>query len=188
MQKVIALFIALAMPVLAQLPGAPGQNPAQSMDAFKVLTPILEGDIKVPLSMGTYDAGTVHANAATYIPLVDIFASAAIQPLKVAGEISETKAPANLKRIALPGYSPKTLGMYGTVLLCKTKIDDGNRVIKTKDLQVDKGFWKPLLDSAKLGQNPDGGWAFEILKPLEPGHYIVTFLKAPITYWDFDVL
>jgi len=187
MNKILALSLALALPILAQAPPTLAPNSAQSMDAFKVLAPVLEGDIKVPLSMGTYDAGTVHANAATYIPIVDLFASGTIQPLKVVGEFSDVKAPAGLKRIALPGYSPKTLGMYGTVLLCKTKVDDGNRIIKTKDMQVEKAAWKPLLDSAKLAQNPDGAWAIEILKPLEPGHYVVTFLKGPVAYWDFDV-
>jgi hypothetical protein len=48
-------------------------------------------------------------------------------------------------------------------------------------------FFKSVTDVAKLTQTPDGAWGFEIKKPLESGHYVVTFLKSNFTYWDFDV-
>jgi hypothetical protein len=62
-----------------------------------------------------------------------------------------------------------------------------NRYICTESSEVEKAWYKPVLDSAKLSQTQDGAWGFEIMSPLEAGHYLVTFQKVPMRYWDFVV-
>lgn len=183
----LALFASL--PILAQAPPF-GQNPQEQAAANATpaqMKPVLEGDTKVELSMGTFDSGNAHASASSWVPVVGLFTGSVIQEIKMAGEFSDTKAPANLKRITLTGYSPKAMGSYGAVTLCKAKVDDGGRVLKTKDGQIEKSFWKSLTNAAKVTQTPDGVWMVDIQKPLEPGHYALTFLKTPFWYWDFDI-
>ena len=207
MQHLGAMLILMALPVLAQdaplphpveaapvaqaAPAAPSTTMAaqvaQQHAVGAIIVPVLEGDAKVVLSQGTYDSGAVHASGVSYVPIVGLFAGSVKQNLQVVGEYSETKAPTNLKRITLVGYSPKSMGMYGTVLLCKAKVDEGNRVIRTSDGQVEKGYFKAVNEIVKLTQDPDGAWAFEAKGHLEAGHYVITFLKMPIYYWDFDV-
>lgn len=190
MKKILeTLLVASALPVLAQQPAAPAAPQARTAanSAVMDVVPVLEGDTKVTLTPGTFDQGNQHLSASSYVPLVGMFTGSAVAPLKAAGEFSESKAPANLKRILLNGYSPKALGLYGTPILCKCKVDDGNRVIKLKDVEVNKDYWKSLSKVARLTQNPDGQWLFEVQQPLERGHYLVTFLKSPMYYWDFDV-
>jgi hypothetical protein len=181
------LLLAVSLPLLAQAPPF-GQDPAaQSAAVVAGFKPVLEGDTRVELSAGTFELGGGHASASSYVPLVGIFTGSVIAECKAAGEFSDTKAPANLKRIVLGGYSPKAMGLYGAVVLCVPKVDDGARVLKTKDFQIEKSYWKGLADSAKVTQTSDGVWVVEILKPLAPGHYILTFLKNQVAYWDFDV-
>jgi len=129
----------------------------------------------------------MHLSGASYVPLVGLFAGSVKQPLKVVGEYSESKAPAHLKRIALTGYSPKSMGQFGTLLVCKCKVDEGNRYLRTSDLEMEKTYYKSVNEVVKLTQTPEGAWGFEVKGALEAGHYVVTFLKNPIQYWDFDV-
>lgn len=186
-KTLLSLILVYSLPVLAQAPPF-GQNaPSQAASGAVAMTPVLEGDSKVELSMGTFDTGNAHASASSWVPVVGFFSGKVVQEIKVVGEFSDTKAPTNLKRIVLTGYSPKAMGLYGAVILCKPKVGEGNRVMKTKDFQIDKDYWKSLADFAKVTQTPDAMWVVDILKPLEPGHYVLTFLKNPMWYWDFDV-
>jgi hypothetical protein len=166
------------------LPAAAGQAPAAQVTV--IMNPVLEGDTQVALSQGTFEFEG-HLNGAAFVPLVGFFASTTKNIFKMAGEYSETKAPANLKRIALTGYSPKASGMYGPIIFCKADVSDGNRILKGKDQGIMNDYWKPLTDVAKFKQNSDGAWAYELAKPLPTGHYVITFGKTATYYWDFDV-
>ncbi len=168
-------------------PPVGGAPAALSQAADDLLHPVLEGDAAVPLSMGSYETGDTHASASSYIPVVGFFSGAVVQTHKIAGEVSDAKAPLGLKRVALTTYNPKTMGMYGPVLLCRADAADGVRTLKSKDGEIKKDYWKPLVGATKFCQHPDGSWGFDILKPLEAGHYVVTFQRNPIYYWDFDV-
>ena len=161
----------------AQTPG--GGVPGFAMQpnaALAAVNPLLEGDTKVALTMGTFDSGPAKTSWGTVI-----------MPRIAMGVFSESKAPTNLKQISLAGYSPKSMGSYGRIILCKAEVDGENRKIETKDTDINDSFWKELSGKAKLTQSPDGSWAFVLSEPLEQGHYLVTFLKFPQTYWDFDV-
>lgn len=188
MKKILCSLCLLLGPLAlqAQAPFPPAASKQNSID-WTSMVPVLEGDSKVTLTMGTFDTGNTRMSASSWVPVVGIFTNSTITPIKAMGEYSETKAPSNLKRIRLTGYSTKSMGAAGTVLLCKAKVDEGNRYVRLKNMEVEKAWWKDLADVAKLTQSPEGGWAFEIQKPLEAGHYLVTFLKMPNVYWDFDV-
>ncbi len=149
--------------------------------------PILAGDKKVALNARAFGIGKVRNSALIRDLFTSVFASSILHILTVAGEFSESKAPRNLTNIDLSGYSPKAMSAYGTVLLCKAKVDNGNRILGTKGMLIEKDFWTPLLDSAKLVQTKAGAWAYQIVKPLERGHYLIAFAKNPQYYWDFDV-
>ena len=182
-----SLFLAALLPFAITLTPRVVAEEAVSLSSLNGFIPVLAGTEKVALSTGTFESGKARDSASSHVPFVNYFASSVIQTLTIAGEFSESKAPQNLVNINLPGYSPKTMGAYGSVVLCRAKINNGNRVLETKDLQIEKGYWKPLLESAKLVQTEDGAWSYKILKPLEPGHYLITFAKNPQYYWDFDV-
>jgi hypothetical protein len=184
---VLACLLNVTFPAMAQDTPIPAASPSAAATVSSQMNPVIEGDSKVALTPGTFDRGNMHASASSYVPLVGIFSGSAVTPLDVPGEFSESKAPANLKRISLTGYSPKAMGIYGSPILCKAKVDDGKRVLKLKNMEVNKDYWKSLADVSKLTQDSDGGWFFDIKKPLERGHYLVTFLKNPMYYWDFDV-
>jgi len=188
-----ALLMAWSIPGFAQLPPALGQPDAATVATAAAVKPILVGvgpagaEAQVNLSYGAFELAGSHVSGTKYIPVVSLFTHAVITKLELPGEISESKAPAGLKKILLVGFSPKALGALGLPVLAQPTVKDGKRALQLKDYKVNKDYLKPLEDLVKLTQAEDGSWYFAILQPLPAGHYLITFNNRPTGYWDFDV-
>ena len=140
----ILLTLSMAWPVpgCAQLPPAPGQPDAATVATAAAVKPILVGagpagtEAQVNLSYGAFEVASAHVSGTTFIPIVGIFSHAVITNLELPGEISESKAPAGLKKILLVGFSPKALGAFGSPVLAQPNAKDGKRSLQLKDHKV----------------------------------------------------
>lgn len=167
----------------------PSQNIINSMGVNPELIGIAAdgSEAKVVLTYGPFSRGDFSYSASNYIPVVGLFTGSTVTPLSIPGEISESKAPAKLKRILLDGYSQKQMADRGSIVVCVPKIDGGKRHLELYGVEIQDKYYKSLSGNVKLSQLPNGGWYFDIVKPLKRGHYIITFTNSPSGYWDFDI-
>ncbi len=146
-------------------------------------------ETRVALTYGTFELGSIRASASAYIPIAGHFIGTTYAPLFIPGKTSESKAPAKFKRILLNGYSKKRLAQLGSIVVCVPEIDTGKRKLELKGGKIAEEYYKSVSDKVKLKQFPNGGWYFDIIKPLKPGNYLITFTNSfgQFGYWDFDV-
>jgi hypothetical protein len=110
------------------------------------------------------------------------------------GNSADVMVTPKVTEIRLEGYSPKTMGMNGTITLIQPKVDKEKRVFGINGGSLISGGFKNKIEKThikKVAKNQlvkkDNAWVLEIQGELAPGPYMLVTPEIPFFYWDFDV-